>query len=230
MGSPPDEAGRQDDKEAQVDVKLSKGFWIGQYEVTQGEWNRIVPDIPRTLIPKDGDDFPVYWVNFYEAEEFCHRLTQQAHASGQLPAGWEFRLPTEAQWEYACRSGTTTAFAFGDTLTSRNANIEKPYNGDPDSSPGSATTRVGSYPPNAWGICDMHGNEDEWCRDIFEMRLPGGVDPDLHDDTGMSTRSRVRRGGCWPNDARFCRSASRAAFEPERRANHIGFRVVIVRL
>jgi formylglycine-generating enzyme required for sulfatase activity len=144
MGSPPDEPGRRAD-EAQVEVTLSKGFWMGKYEVTQGQWKRVMGAIPGQLIA--GDDFPVYWINFIEAEEFCRRLTAQARVSGNLPASWEFRLPTEAQWEYACRAGTTT---------------------------------------------------------------------------------RVRRGGAWTDDAKFCRSALRLRYEPPRRADHIGFRVVVV--
>ena len=108
--------------------------------------------------------------------------TEIARNSGELPAAWEFRLPTEAQWEYACRAGTTTATAFGDRLSSKQANFKgKPYNGaEPGPSLGRAA-RVGSYPSNAWGLHDMHGNTFEWCRDWYHPRLPGGVDPDLYD-------------------------------------------------
>ena len=138
----------------------------------------------------------------------------------------EFRLPTEAQWEFACRAGTTTATAFGDQLSSRQANFKgRPYNGaDPGPSLGRAA-KVGSYPANAWGLCDMHGNTFEWCRDWYHPRLPGGADPDLHD---APARSRVRRGGGWTDDGWPCRSAFRLRFEPERRSDHIGFRVAIV--
>jgi formylglycine-generating enzyme required for sulfatase activity len=233
MGSPLDEPGRRAD-EAQVEVTLSKGFWMGKYEVTQGQWKRVMGAIPGPLIAGEGDDFPVYWINFIEAEEFCRRLTARARASGNLPASWEFRLPTEAQWEYACRSGTTTAFSFGDTLTRAQANIGKPYNGTPDGTPGTAAAKVGSYPANAWGLHDMHGNEFEWCRDWYHAQLPGGVDPELHDVQGTPNRdgtySRVRRGGAWTDDAKFCRSAFRLRYEPPRRADHIGFRVVVVQL
>jgi len=231
MGSPPDEPGRRAD-EAQVEVTLSKGFWMGKYEVTQGQWKRVMGAIPGELVAGEGSDFPVYWINFIEAEEFCHRLTERAHASGELPADWEFRLPTEAQWEYACRAGTTTAFSFGETLTSKQANIGKPYDGTPDGSPGAAAVKVGSYPANAWGLHDMHGNEFEWCRDWYHPHLPGGVDPDLREVKGIPNRdgtySRVRRGGAWMDDSRFCRSALRLRYEPPRRADHIGFRVVVV--
>jgi formylglycine-generating enzyme required for sulfatase activity len=231
MGSPPDEPDRRSD-EAQVDVTLS-GFWMGKYEVTQGEWKRVMGEIPGKLIAGEGDDFPVYWINFPEAEEFCHRSTERARAANELPGDWEFRVPTEAQWEYACRAGTTTAFAFGDTLTDRQANIGKPYNGRPDGTPGAAATKVGSYAANAWGLHDMHGNEFEWCRDWYHPKLPGGVDPDLSEVLGVPNRdgtySRVRRGGAWMDDARYCRSAFRLRFEPPRRSEHIGFRVVVVK-
>jgi sulfatase modifying factor 1 len=231
MGSPPSEAGRRDD-EAQVEVTFSKGFWIGRYEVTQGQWKRVMGAIPGQLIAGEGDDFPVYWISFIEAEEYCRRMTERARASGELPANWEFRLPTEAQWEYACRAGTTTAFAFGESLDSTQANIGKPYNGRPDGTPGAAAAKVGSYPANAWGLHDMHGNEFEWCRDWYHPRLPGGIDPDLREIQGTPNRdgtySRVRRGGAWTDAAGFCRSALRLRYEPPRRADHIGFRIVVV--
>jgi len=231
MGSPLGEAGRRAD-EAQVEVTLSRGFWTGKFEVTQRQWKREMGAIPGKLTAGEGDDFPVYWVSFVEAEEFCRRLTERARASGELPAGWEFRLPTEAQWEYACRAGTTTAFAFGESLTSQEANIGKPYHGRPDGTYGAAAVRVGSYPANAWGLHDMHGNEFEWCRDWYHARLPGGVDPDLSERKGLpnpdGTYSRVRRGGAWMDPAAFCRSAFRLRYEPDRKSDHIGFRIVAV--
>ncbi|MBK8000612.1 MAG: formylglycine-generating enzyme family protein [Verrucomicrobia bacterium] len=232
MGSPPDEPGRRAD-EAQVEVTLTKGFWMGKYEVTQGEWKRVMGAIPGKLIAGEGDDFPVYWINYAEAEEFCRRMTERASSSGELPAGGEFRLPTEAQWEYACRAGTTTAFSFGDALTDREANIGKPYDGTPDGTPGTAASKVGSYPANAWGLHDMHGNEFEWCRDWYHAMLPGGIDPDVQVQ-GVPNRdgtySRVRRGGAWMDSPAFCRSSMRLRYEPPRRADHIGFRVVVVEL
>lgn len=231
MGSPPTETGRRGD-ESQVEVTLSCGFWTGKFEVTQKQWKREMGAIPGEPIAGEGDDFPVYWVNFAEAEEFCRRLTVRARASGELPAQWEFRLPTEAQWEYACRAGTTTSFSFGEALTDRQANIGKPYNGKPDGAPGTAAAQVGSYPANAWGLHDMHGNEFEWCRDWYHPQLPGGIDPDLRETQGTPNRdgtySRVRRGGAWMDRPSFCRSAFRLRYEPLRRADHIGFRVVAV--
>jgi formylglycine-generating enzyme required for sulfatase activity len=238
MGSPPSEPERRPG-EGQVEVHLTRGFWIGKYEVTQGDWKRIVGGLPGPLtadLPA-GDDLPIGNVNFAEAEGFCRKLTERAKASKQLPEEWEFRLPTEAQWEYACRAGTITATAFGESLGRTQANFQgKPYNGATDDGPSlKRSARVGSYPANAWGIHDMHGNIFEWCRDWYHRRLPGGEDPDLHAAWATASRgrdgsrSRVRRGGAWTDDGWPCRSAFRLRFEPERRSDHIGFRVVAVR-
>jgi formylglycine-generating enzyme required for sulfatase activity len=232
MGSPRGEAERHFD-EAQVEVTLSKGFWMGKYEVTQGQWQRVVGAFPAQQPASEGDDFPVVWVNYPEAESFCRNLTEQARKSGDLPAGWEFRLPTEAQWEYACRAGTTTATSFGDKLSNKQANFQgKPYNGAENGPSLNRAAKVGSYPGNHWGLCDMHGNVYEWCRDWYHWRLPGGKDPDLSSVRGAPNRdgtfSRVRRGGAWCDEGKTCRSAFRLRYEPERRADHIGFRVVAV--
>lgn len=237
MGSPPDEPERRPD-ETQVEVRLSRGFWTSQDETTQGDWKRIVgplPGEPTQELPAE-DDLPVGNVNFAEAEGFCASLTRKAREAGELPEDWEFRLPTEAQWEYACRAGTTTATSFGDRLSSGQANFKgQPYNGAPAGPSLGRAAPVGQYPANAWGLRDMHGNTYEWCRDWYHGRLPGGTDPDLHDarETAAPSRngalSRVRRGGCWADEGWPCRSAFRVRFEPERRYDHIGFRVVAVR-
>ena len=235
MGSPPDELERRSD-EAQVAVTLTKGFWMGKYEVTQGQWKRVAGRLPGELTAAggEGDGFPVYNVNYPEAEAFCRKLTELGRQSADLPRGWEFRLPTEAQWEYACRAGTKTATAFGDQLSSKQANFQgKPYNGAEKGPSLNRATKVGSYPANAWALHDMHGNVYEWCRDWYHPKLPGGNDPDLSSVRGPRNRdgtfSRVRRGGAWCDDGWPCRSAFRLRYEPERRFDHIGFRVVAVR-
>jgi formylglycine-generating enzyme required for sulfatase activity len=233
MGSPSTEPGHRPD-EAQVRVTLSRGFWMAKYETTQAQWTRIAgafPDQPPTAQFGIGDDVPMYWVNYMEAETFCARLTERAHASGALPRTWTFRLPTEAQWEYGCRAGTTTASAFGDDLQPSQANIERASETDRSRVLGRATT-VGSYRANGWGLCDMHGNIFEWCRDWYHAQLPGGSDPDLSNVRGAPNRdgtySRCRRGGAWNDPPQFSRSAFRLRYEPERRSDHIGFRVVAV--
>jgi sulfatase modifying factor 1 len=228
MGSPPGEPERRPDED-QVEVTLTKGFWMGKYEVTQGQWKRVIGPLLGELTAElpERDDLPVGNVNFVEAEAFCRKLTELGRSSGALPKDWEFRLPTEAQWEYACRAGTTTATSFGDKLSSKQANFKgKPYNGAEVGPSLARAAPVGSYPANSWGLHDMHGNTFEWCRDWYHPRLPGGVDPDLY---SAKASSRVRRGGAWTDDGWPCRSAFRLRFEPERRYDHIGFRVVVVR-
>ena len=235
MGSPPNEPERRPGED-QVEVTLTKGFWMGKFELTQGDWKRVVGDLPGPVDERAGigNDFPVYNVNFAEAEEFCRKLTARAHEASAMPRNWAFRLPTEAQWEYACRAGTTTATAFGDKLSSTQANFAgKPYNGASEGPSLDRATKVGCYPANAWGLHDMLGNEVEWCRDWYHAKLPGGNDPDLSGFKGTPNRdgtwSRARRGSAWGDDGWASRSAFRQRFEPERRADHIGFRVVAVR-
>jgi sulfatase modifying factor 1 len=237
MGSPSTETGHRPD-EAQVSVQLTHGFWMGKFEVTQVEWTRVVGDFPfRAPSPEFGvgPQVPVYWVNYADAERFCDRLTVLAREQGTLPATWAFKLPTEAQWEYGCRAGTTTATAFGDRLGRDVANFQgEPLNGGANRQAVGRAVAVGGYRANAWGLCDMHGNIFEWCRDWYHARLPGGVDPDLSNIPGEpnadGSYSRCRRGGAWDDPGWACRSAFRLRYEPDRRADHIGFRVAAVAL
>ena len=233
MGSPESEIDRRPD-ETQVRVTLTRGFWTAKFEVTQGQWTRVMGALPAQPPSGEfglGDEFPVYWVSYLDAEEFCRSFSVQARRSGALPDAWECRLPTEAQWEYACRAGTTTASSFGDRLRLDQANMLGALVPGGRPAPRRATP-VGSYPPNRWGLCDMHGNIFEWCRDWYHPQLPGGADPDLFDRKGTPNRdgtySRVRRGGAWNDEEKFCRSALRLRFEPARRSDHIGFRCVVV--
>ena len=234
MGSPPTETSRRAD-EAQVDVTLTRGFWMAAFETTQGQWQRIAgafPDKPPTEAFGLGEAFPMYWVNYAEAEGFCRALTERARRASAIPASAEFRLPTEAQWEYACRAGTTTATAFGDRVRRGDANfkIDPRLDGDGPPSPGRATP-AGAFRANAWGLHDMYGNIFEWCRDWYHATLPGGVDPDVQvkgEPNRDGSYSRVRRGAAWNDEAHWCRSAMRLRYEPERRSDHIGFRVVLV--
>lgn len=236
MGSPAGEPERRPEED-QVAVTLTRGFWMAKYETTQAQWTRVAGALPGPLTTElpAGDDLPVGNVNFFEAEGFCRRLTDGARRSGRVPADWEFRLPTEAQWEYACRAGTTTATAFGHRLSSTQANFKgSQYNGaDAGPSLGRAA-RVGTYPANPWGLHEMHGNTFEWCRDWFHSVMPGGNDPDLYSVRGAPNRdgtfSRVRRGGSWAGEGWSCRSAFRLRFPPEQRYDHIGFRVVLVQM
>ncbi len=237
MGSPRSEIEHRSE-ERQVEVTLTRGYWMARFETTQAEWKRVVgplPGPPTDELPEQ-DDLPVGNVNFAQAEDFCARLTEQAHASGSLPGDWEFRLPTEAQWEYAARAGTTTATAFGDSLSREQANFRgEPYNTAEQGPRLGVAAPVGSYAPNDWNLYDVHGNTYEWTRDWYHRRLPGCTDPDLHDALETATPSehgdysRVRRGGGWTDDGWACRSAFRLRFEPDRGYDHIGYRVVAVR-
>src|SRR5262245_1419418 len=147
MGSPPGEPERRPGEE-QVEVTLTRGFWTGKYEATQGQWKRVMGKLPGELTAElpEGDDYPVGTVNRARVEAFCAKLPDVARKWGELPADWEVRLPTEAQWEYACRAGTTTATAFGDKIGSRQANVKnKPYNGGEEGPTLGKAAKVGSY-------------------------------------------------------------------------------------
>lgn len=229
MGSPPSERGRRAD-EAQVSVVLTRGFWIGKYEVTQAQWAATMREAPERPLSSEfglGDRFPVYWITFGQAERFCAMMNAESYRSQALPSNWEFRLPTEAQWEYACRAGTTSATSFGDEVRPSQVNF-----GWDNAAQRRGAAPAGSFPPNPWGICEMHGNVWEWCRDWYHTELPGGTDPDLYEQVGLmngdGTHSRVRRGGAWIEESNFCRSAARLRYEPHRSSDHIGFRVTVV--
>lgn len=233
MGSPATEAGRRA-SEDQVEVRLTRGFWAGKWEVTQGQWRRLVGAFPERQPSARfglGDEVPAYWINFDSADLFAAEATRRARASGSIPGTWSFSLPTEAQWEYACRAGTTTASAFGDTLVETQANFSQTSASRAADAVGSAK-RVGSYGANAWGLQDMHGNVWEWCGDWYHAQLPGGTDPDLSSQRGVMNRdgtySRVRRGGAWIETVDYCRSATRLPYEPNRGSDHIGFRIFLV--
>jgi formylglycine-generating enzyme required for sulfatase activity len=227
MGSPETELGREKYGEEQVSVVLRKGFWIGKTEVTQLQWRQIMRTTPwrrKGDDSKERDDYPVTWVDYGDAASFCERLTNTERHIGSLADDQEYRLPTEAQWEYAARAGTSTRFSFGDGDSSlaeyawfdRNTkDAKEPY-----------AHRVRAKKPNPWGLHDVHGNVEEWCRDWYDNRLAGGIDPD-----GPARGSaRLVRGGCWEYGARYCRSAQRLASDPDFRNGGRGFRVVRVQV
>lgn len=237
MGSPKTEKDRLGNLENQVDVRLT-GFWMGKYEVTQSEWNQVMQQTldelskkasPQAFIAGQGPRHPVYFVSAEDAEEFCSRLTKSERTAGRLPADWEYRLPTEAQWEYACRADTKTATSFGDKLDTRQANFrgDFPYNGAPSGPDRKAAVEVGGFKANDWGLHDMHGNVWERCRDWYHSKLSGGLDPV---NTEPSETGRIIRGGCWASAGDRCRSALRGvAGRGGERTGVIGFRVVIER-
>jgi formylglycine-generating enzyme len=246
MGSPVGEAERNADED-QVEVTLSHGFWLGKFEVTQRQWENLMGTTLRqqsgggasrfrifsdSKVYGEGGNSPMYYVNYHEALAFCAKLTNHERRAGRLSADWEYTLPTEAQWEYACRAGTTTATAFGDQLSSREANFNgtHPYNGASEARNLKRATIVGSYAANAWGLCDMHGNVAEWCRDSYDSKLPGGSDPEVIRDP---LKQRLVRGGSWITTGGGCRSAHRGTIFgsswPDSKNYYTGFRVALVR-
>ncbi len=226
MGSPLTEVDRYDGEGPQTQVTISRGFWMSKYETTQGEYLAVMGSNPSRF--KGNDNRPVEALGWNDATNYCAKLTVREIATGRLPTGYKYRLPTEAEWEYACRAGTTTATAYGDGLSSAQANFngEYPYGG---AAPGPylrTTTEVGAYAPNAWGLYDMHGNVSEWCLDWVSNALPGGS---ILDPRGRSEGSdRVNRGGCWRDSGMDCRSACRYdRVWPDATPPALGFRPVL---
>ena len=200
MGSPVDEPRRQDD-EAAHRVTITRGFHIGVTEVTQAQWTAVMGFNPSD---PQGDDLPVSKVSWAQATEFCRKLSEKEGAA--------YRLPTEAEWEYACRAGTAGAYA--DEVDEMGWHMD---NSDEQPQP------VGGKKPNTWGLYDMHGNVLEWCADGYARDYGG----DATDPTGPTEgKNRAARGGSWANFPRALRSAARANFPPTYAFKQLGFRVV----
>ena len=221
MGSPEDDC-----DEVQVSVTLTKAFGLGKYEVTRGQWKKVMGSTPwaqgqPTTIKGEikGENVAATYVSYFDAVEFCDLLTDLEHKSGKLKADEEYRLPTEAEWEYACRAGTTTAFSFGDDESKLGEYAW--FEDDPENDGEEYAHKVGLKKPNPWGLHDMHGNVFEWCSDWYGEALSGGIDP-----VGPGGGSfRVIRGGCWRGSPGLCRSANRIFLDPSNRIDYLGFRV-----
>ena len=234
MGSPTNEVDRLENEGAQTAVTISRGFWMGMHEVTQGEYESVMGSNPswfngdRTSVggPNYGLDTnrPVESVNWYDATAYCAALTQRDRVVGRIPTNAVYRLPTEAEWEYACRGWTSTRFNHGDDPGYTNLTAYAWY-GD---NSGGTTHPVGRKLPNPWGLYDMHGNVQEWCLDWWSETLPGGV---IINPEGPATGlNRVVRGGSWSpwyGLASFCRSAYRVDGDPAGRPAYTGFRVLL---
>ncbi len=227
MGSPKSEKLRSKNED-QADVTLMTGFWLGKYEVTQSEWKQVMKDEPweGQKFTKEGADYPATFVDWDHATDFCRKLTERERQAGRLPKDWEYTLPTEAQWEYACRARTETRFSFGDDHSKLG---DYAWFGENASNAGEEYAhRVGQKKPNPWGLCDMHGNVWEWCRDIYTEKHPGGRDPEVKSDETTKDQYRVNRGGGWDNPAAGSRSAGNRAWSlPGDRDWSIGFRVAL---
>jgi formylglycine-generating enzyme required for sulfatase activity len=218
MGSPSFEVGRSANEGPQTSVTISRGFWMGIYEVTQAQYLAVIGSNPSGF--SSDTSRPVETVSWHDAVTYCAALTTSERAAGRCPATWSYRLPTEAEWEYACRAGTTTRFSFGDddTLLTNYAWY--------DSISGGTTHPVGQKAANAWGLFDMHGNVFEWCQDSwdFSANYPGGSTIDPLVTTGSY---RVLRGGFWGGLAGFARCADRGYGGPDYAVGGYGFRAVL---
>ncbi|MEC4888025.1 MAG: formylglycine-generating enzyme family protein [Scytonema sp. PMC 1070.18] len=240
MGAPEDEEGSSDDERPQHRVTVQP-FFMGKYPVTQAQWRAVaaLPKVERDLKANPsrfkGDRLPVESVSWYDAVEFCARLSKYSER--------EYRLPSEAEWEYACRAGTTTPFNFGETITTDLANYQgtdnKEYNWKGSYGKGplgvyrKETTEVGFFPANAFGLYDMHGNVWEWCADSWHDNYRGApnngsawIQSIQNDNDNQNNQTRLLRGGSWYNYPDYCRSANRDWYTPDLVDVNFGFRVV----
>lgn len=236
MGSPASEPYRRKD-ETQHEVELTRSYWLGMHEVSQREFQEVMGRNPSFFAPsgigrsrvrpKEASIHPVEGVSWHDAVEFCRRLSEMTDEKRRRH---RYRLPTEAEWEWACRAGTVTPIYFGPEPTSREAN----YNGTAPFGTSrlgpflKATTPVGGYRANVFRLHDLHGNVAEWCGDWYSATYYD--ESPKTDPTGPSEGTeRVVRGGGWANTARECRSAARNHFPPDFVSYNIGFRVVLLK-
>ncbi|WP_008308339.1 SUMF1/EgtB/PvdO family nonheme iron enzyme [Leptolyngbya sp. PCC 6406] len=225
MGSPDGEGYGDEKPRHRVQVP---GFWLGKYAITQAQWRAVagLPKVKTDLKPDPahvkGNNCPVERVSWYDAVEFCDRLTRHS--------GHDYRLPSEAEWEYACRAGTETPFHCGDTITPDLANYDGnyPYGNGPKGTYRQKTLDVGSFPPNAFGLYDMHGNVWEWCQDPWHGSYEGAPTDGSAWLSSNENENRLLRGGSWYDDPRYCRSANRNWGTRDNQNYIIGFRVVCV--
>jgi formylglycine-generating enzyme required for sulfatase activity len=220
MGSPESDSIAYDFEKPQHKVRITKPFYLGVYEVTQGEYEKVMGENPSWFSKggsgpdhvsgKDTSGYPVEMVSWEDAAEFCKRLSAKERQT--------YRLPTEAEWEYACRAGTTTKWYCGD----KEDELARVAWYGKDSAMGSTTHPVGAKEANAWGLFDIHGNVWEWCQDWWgPYSRDEAIDPTGPSDVAFP----VYRGGCWDLRAESCRSAYRCRYEPDYRNSHRGFRV-----
>lgn len=237
MGSSEDEPERSEQEGPQHWVSVPS-FFMGRYPVTQQQWRAVASLEPiereLRLDPSHfkGDDRPVEQVSWYDSQEFCDRLSQMT--------GRDYRLPSESEWEYACRAETTTPFFFGETITPELANYRAttPFGIGPVGNYREETTPIGSFFANAFGLSDMHGNVWEWCQDVWHETYEGaphdGSDWTIggHDGSAWAIGGeevfRILRGGAWYCEPKHCRSAKRNQYDPRYGTANIGFRVVCV--
>ncbi len=221
MGSPPDEPKRYKDEDWHR-VRLTRGYWLADTTTTQAVWQAVMHDNPAFF---QGETHPIEQVSWEDVQKFIAQLTQQIEKKGGA-GGLVLRLPTEAEWEHACRAGTVTPFSFGAKISPEQVN----YNGDFPYADGEKglyrkkTVPVKSLPPNPWGLYEMHGNVCEWCADNWQDSL--GTQP-VTDPNCTGGSGRVMRGGSWRSHGRGVRSAYRLHVSPGYRYRGRGFRLVL---
>jgi formylglycine-generating enzyme required for sulfatase activity len=217
MGSPETEEGRFNNEGPQHSVTVP-AFFMAKYPVTQAQWQAVMGNNPSYF---KGANRPVEQVSWNEAGEFCQKLSQIT--------GKNYRLPSEAEWEYACRAGTATPFCFGETITTGLANYDgdDTYGNGPKGVSRWQTTDVGSFPPNGFGLYDMHGNVREWCQDAWHEDYNGAPTDGSAWTSEEDPDRRLLRGGSWGNYPWSCRSAYRNYYSPGDRYHWIGFRLAV---
>ena len=214
MGSPENEEGRYDSESPQHQVTVPS-FFVGKYPLTQAQYQAIIGNNPAHF---KGNNRPVECVSWNNAVNFCQKLSQKT--------GKNYKLPSEAQWEYACRAGTTTPFYFGESITPDLVNYDGryPYANAPTGQYREQTTDVGTFPPNAFGLYDMHGNVWEWCEDDWNENY---INAPINGSALISRSDKnTLRGGSWCFDPEDCRSAYRDTYNLGDDDNGLGFRVV----
>jgi formylglycine-generating enzyme required for sulfatase activity len=217
LGPQLNEAGRDPSEGTAIHTVVTSPYWLGQNEITRNQWSLVMENRAETKEP----DLPKTGVNYAEVLAFAERLNARETVANRLPQEHHYTLPTEAQWEYACRAGTKTPFACGDRLDSTQANFNSafPYGGATPTRAVGAPVPVGGFPANAWGFRDMHGNVWEWCLDPASLNPAAGA-----------AVERIARGGAWNSPAHRCRSAARIAVDETTRSAQLGFRIALIQV
>jgi len=219
MGSPSSESGRIGDEDPQHQVTIGQGFWVGKYEITQEQWQSVMETTPwsdQDNVQEDPNN-PAVWISWDDVQGFIHQLNEAVGDS-------LYRLPTEAEWEYACRAGTTTPWSFGDDENELGDHAW--YDENARGAGEKYAHPVGTKSPNPWGLYDMHGNVWEWCQDWSSRYTSGNQEDPSGPETGST---RILRGGNFGNSARSTRSAYRFYYAPDSRYIGIGARLVRIR-